>query len=70
MPTVSSTEVRRRLAAGEGAEQLVPRTVLEYIRARGLYGTGRSAGGAPGGRTGTAGGEGSARSRSRSGSEK
>jgi len=39
MPEVSSTEVRRRLAAGAGAEQLVPRTVLEYVRARGLYGT-------------------------------
>lgn len=37
MPEVSSTEVRRRLAVGEGAGALVPRTVLEYIEARGLY---------------------------------
>ena len=39
MPEVSSTEVRRRLASGEDAERLVPRVVLEYVRARGLYGT-------------------------------
>lgn len=37
MPEVSSTEVRRRLALGEGAEALVPRKVLEYIESRGLY---------------------------------
>lgn len=39
MPAVSSTEVRRRLASGEGAEELVPRPVLEYIRGMGLYST-------------------------------
>ncbi|AKU90479.1 nicotinate (nicotinamide) nucleotide adenylyltransferase [Vulgatibacter incomptus] len=38
MPAVSSTEVRARLASGKGAESLVPKAVLEYIRARGLYG--------------------------------
>jgi len=37
MPQVSSTEVRARLAAGRGAEELVPRAVLEYIRNGGLY---------------------------------
>lgn len=37
MPDVSSSEVRRRLAAGVGAEALVPREVLDYVRARGLY---------------------------------
>lgn len=37
MPEVSSTEVRSRLVAGEGAEELVPRKVLDYVRGRGLY---------------------------------
>lgn len=37
MPPVSSTEVRRRLAVGEDVSHLVPRPVLEYIRATGLY---------------------------------
>lgn len=38
MPAVSSTEVRELIAAGAaGAEKLVPRTVLEYVQARGLY---------------------------------
>ena len=37
MPEVSSTEVRRRLAAGEEVSHLVPRPVLDYIRATGLY---------------------------------
>lgn len=37
MPAVSSTEVRRRLAAGEDAALLVPRKVLAYVESRGLY---------------------------------
>jgi len=37
MPEVSSTEVRARLAAGAGAEELVPRAVLAYVQASGLY---------------------------------
>lgn len=39
LPEVSSTEVRRRIARGEteGLEHLVPRKVLEHVRARGLY---------------------------------
>lgn len=37
MPAVSSTEVRRRIEAGEDASGLVPRTVLGYIGRRGLY---------------------------------
>lgn len=37
MPQVSSTEVRRRVRAGEPADALVPRPVLRYIREHGLY---------------------------------
>jgi nicotinate-nucleotide adenylyltransferase len=37
MPQVSSTEVRRRLAAGEDAAGLVSGAVLGYIARRGLY---------------------------------
>ena len=37
LPGISSTEVRARLARGEGAEALVPRSVLDYIAGRGLY---------------------------------
>ncbi|HEY0708650.1 MAG TPA: nicotinate (nicotinamide) nucleotide adenylyltransferase [Polyangia bacterium] len=40
MPAVSSTEVRARLARGESddlVQGLVPRTVLDYIRAHRLY---------------------------------
>ncbi len=37
MPAISSTEVRDRLASGVGAERLVPRVILDYIRSRGLY---------------------------------
>jgi len=37
MPEVSSTEVRSLLRAGKSAEGLVPRAVLDYIYARGLY---------------------------------
>jgi nicotinate-nucleotide adenylyltransferase len=38
MPAVSSSEVRRRLGAGEDASALVPRRVLDYIREKRLYG--------------------------------
>lgn len=37
MPAVSSTEVRRRLGAGEDARDLLPAAVLRYIDERGLY---------------------------------
>jgi nicotinate-nucleotide adenylyltransferase len=38
MPTVSSTEVRARLAKGEPVGGLVPKTVEHYIREHRLYG--------------------------------
>ena len=37
MPEVSSSEIRARLARGESALPLVPRSVMEYIGERGLY---------------------------------
>ena len=37
LPDVSSTEIRRRLAAGEACDDLVPAEVLRRIRERGLY---------------------------------
>jgi nicotinate-nucleotide adenylyltransferase len=37
MPAVNSTEIRARLRAGEAVDGLVPRSVLDYIRQRGLY---------------------------------
>jgi nicotinate-nucleotide adenylyltransferase len=37
MPTLSSTEVRRRLASGQSAEGLLPKTVADYIREHRLY---------------------------------
>jgi nicotinate-nucleotide adenylyltransferase len=37
MPPVSSSDVRRRLAAGESVDGLVPRAVVEYIAQHGLY---------------------------------
>ncbi len=37
LPAISSTEVRARLARGESADPLVPRSVLDYIAERGLY---------------------------------
>jgi len=37
VPAVSSTEIRRRLSAGESAVPLVSRTVMDYIAGRGLY---------------------------------
>lgn len=37
LPAISSTEVRARIARGESADPLVPRSVLDYIAGRGLY---------------------------------
>jgi nicotinate-nucleotide adenylyltransferase len=37
IPEVSSSEVRKLLRAGESAEGLVPRAVLDYIYRHGLY---------------------------------
>ncbi len=37
LPEVSSTEVRQRLAAGQGVDHLVDRAVVEYVAAHGLY---------------------------------
>ena len=37
MPAISSTEIRRRIAAGEPADALVPHSVLAYIAEHGLY---------------------------------
>jgi nicotinate-nucleotide adenylyltransferase len=37
LPAVSSTEVRARIARGEDVSGLVPRKVLEYVEAKGLY---------------------------------
>ena len=37
MPEVSSTEIRRRVAAGEPIDHLVPREVAAYIARFGLY---------------------------------
>lgn len=36
-PDISSSEVRRRLQAGESALPLVPRAVMDYIARQGLY---------------------------------
>jgi nicotinate-nucleotide adenylyltransferase len=38
MPEVSSSDVRDRLRAGRPVDALVPRSVLDYIRERKLYG--------------------------------
>jgi nicotinate-nucleotide adenylyltransferase len=40
LPAISSTEVRERIGAGAWEEmgEMVPRAVLEYVRAHGLYG--------------------------------
>ncbi len=37
LPNVSSTEVRRRLRAGESVDGLVPDAVAQYAQAHGLY---------------------------------
>jgi nicotinate-nucleotide adenylyltransferase len=37
MPAVSSTEVRHRLASGQGVAGLVPNAVVDYIREHRLY---------------------------------
>ena len=37
LPDISSTDVRDRIARGEGAVPLVPRAVMDYIAGRGLY---------------------------------
>ncbi len=37
LPPISSTEVRRRLRAGEDVSGLVPHSVVAYVRAHGLY---------------------------------
>jgi len=38
LPAVSSTEIRERLSRGDDVARLVPRRVLEHVRAHGLYG--------------------------------
>ena len=38
LPDISSTMIRERLARGEPVDGLLPRRVLEYLRARRLYG--------------------------------
>jgi len=38
MPDVASTEIRRRLVVGESVVGLLPVSVAEYIKRRGLYG--------------------------------
>ncbi len=40
-PQISATAARQRLAAGEDVSGLIPASVLEYIRDRGLYGAGK-----------------------------
>ncbi len=37
LPEVSSTELRRRLGAGESVAGLIPAAVASYVRAHGLY---------------------------------
>lgn len=37
LPAVSSTEIRERIARGEAIDELVPRRVVEYLRAKELY---------------------------------
>jgi nicotinate-nucleotide adenylyltransferase len=38
MPAISSSEVRERLAQGRPVDALLPRSVLDYVRQRKLYG--------------------------------
>jgi nicotinate-nucleotide adenylyltransferase len=42
MPEVSSSDVRDRLRRGEPVDSLLPRSVLDYIRERKLYGSAES----------------------------
>jgi nicotinate-nucleotide adenylyltransferase len=37
LPAVSSSDIRARIAAGRPTEPLLPRAVIDYIDARGLY---------------------------------
>ena len=37
LPTVSSTDVRARVAAGGAIDGLVPRAVIQYLETKGLY---------------------------------
>ena len=37
LPAISSTEIRAWIARGEDVSRLVPRKVLEYVAAKGLY---------------------------------
>jgi nicotinate-nucleotide adenylyltransferase len=39
IPDVSSTEIRAALAAGRSPRELLPKSVLDYIASRGLYGS-------------------------------
>jgi nicotinate-nucleotide adenylyltransferase len=39
MPAISSTEIRAALAQSRDARALLPKTVLDYITSRGLYGS-------------------------------
>lgn len=39
MPAISSTEIRAALAAGRPPSGLAPKSVLDYIASRGLYGS-------------------------------
>ena len=42
MPAISSSEVRERLRTGDSVEALLPRSVLDYVRERKLYGSAES----------------------------
>ena len=42
MPAVSSSEVRDRLRQGQPVDSLLPRSVLDYVRERKLYGSAES----------------------------
>jgi nicotinate-nucleotide adenylyltransferase len=42
MPAISSSEVRERLRTGQPVDALVPRSVLDYVRERKLYGSAES----------------------------
>jgi nicotinate-nucleotide adenylyltransferase len=42
MPAISSSEVRERLRRGDSVDALLPRSVLDYVRERKLYGCAES----------------------------